>query len=116
MERITTEMVFTASNISSFRGYAINGAGEVELSDGEYQETLNEIYGDVQVCGMSYGAGDALEALDPVAFRCSKGDHESELTTEFQEALDNQDASDLEFSEHKPDDINEDDEDDEEDE
>ena len=111
MERITTEMVFTASNISSFRGYDINGCGEVELSDSEYQEILNEIYGDVTVCGMSYGAGDALEALDPVAFRCSKGDHESELTADLEEALDNQDPSELQFSEHEPDDINEDEED-----
>lgn len=111
MERITTEMVFTASNISSFRGYDINSAGEVELSSGLYQDILNEVYDDVEVCGMTFGAGDILEALDPVAFRCSKGDYESELTAEFEQALDNQDPSELQFAEHEPDDINEEDED-----
>lgn len=106
---ITSAMVWNADNVSSFRGYDINSAGEVELSDGEYIEMLDDIYGTVTVCGSEYSTGSVLQDCDPTAFRCGKGDEESRLTAEFEEALDNEDESEIKFSEFEPFEINEDD-------
>lgn len=54
-------------------------AREIELSDQDYEAVLNDIYGDVEICGLKYSAGRALRELDPVAFRCGKADYESTL-------------------------------------
>ena len=87
---------FTASNVSSFRGYDVM-KGQIDISTDEYMEWLDEVYGEVSICGYSYGAGQALEATDPVAFRCALGDYESNLQAEMEEALENEDDSDIEF-------------------
>ena len=55
---------------------------ETELDEQEYQDILDEIYGDVEVCGMTYGSGYVLRELDPIAFRCGKSDYESEQDSE----------------------------------
>jgi len=34
-----------------------------------YEEELNEVEGEVVICGLHYGAGSALRAIDPIAFR-----------------------------------------------
>jgi len=52
---------------------------ERELTDAEYEAVLDEIYGDVEICGMTFSSGHALRELDPTAFRCGKADHESAL-------------------------------------
>ena len=41
-----------------------------EIDEKEYEDKLNEIYGDVDICGFKYPAGRALREIDPVAFRC----------------------------------------------
>jgi hypothetical protein len=35
-----------------------------------YDETLDEVYGMVQVAGMEYETSRALKELDPIAWRC----------------------------------------------
>jgi len=52
---------------------------EYTISDSEYEDYLDAIYGDVTICGMSYGSGRALQELDPTAFNCGKADHESSV-------------------------------------
>ncbi len=47
---------------------------EHEITDEEYIEELNEIYGEVEICGMTFDAGRALKELDPTAFDCGKSD------------------------------------------
>lgn len=65
---------------------------EKEISDSDYRDYLNETFGDVEICGMTFNSGRALEELDPTAFRCGKVDFEdtiedvwecSECNTEF---------------------------------
>ena len=46
----------------------------VEKSEEEYEEMLNEIYGEVTICGMAMDQGRILRELDPVAFRCGLSD------------------------------------------
>jgi hypothetical protein len=39
-----------------------------EYDDREFAQHLNDQYGDVKICGLSYGQGDALREIDPTAF------------------------------------------------
>lgn len=71
---------------------------EVSVDDDEYQDYLTEVYDKVNVCGNVYDAGHVLREFDPVAFRCSKADFESELPpkwecTECGEIYDREDAA-----------------------
>ena len=50
---------------------------EYSCSDDEYDEMLDDVYGDVEICGMTYSSSRALKLLDPVAYRCGKIDFES---------------------------------------
>ena len=47
---------------------------EKELTDEQYEEKLNEIYGTVQICGMEFNSARALKELDPIAFWCGQAD------------------------------------------
>lgn len=106
MTTITTRaQAFTTENVVKFHGHDVEN-GEVSVSNEAYVDFLNEIYGDVQVCGNIYSSGDLLEAQDPVAFRCGKNDWESELQAEMEEMLESEDTSFMEFDVN-PDDIEE---------
>lgn len=87
---------FDIANVVYFRGYDVRD-GEISLTNDEYSEHLTECYGDVEVCGYSYGAGRLLKEVDPVAFRCGKSDFESEIQSELESQLENLDDSDIEF-------------------
>ena len=62
------EICTAQSNIETF---------EYSCSDDDYDEMLDDVYGDVEICGMNYSSSRALKLLDPVAYRCGKGDFES---------------------------------------
>lgn len=47
-------------------------------TEDDYRDMLNENYGDVEICGMTFSSGDALEELDPTAFRCGFADYQEE--------------------------------------
>lgn len=83
-------------NVSSFRGHDVVN-GEVEISDDAWEERLDEMYGDVTVCGMTHSSGRALRELDPTAFRCGKSDEESVIQAELENQLELEDSSDIEF-------------------
>lgn len=83
-------------NVSSFRNIDVRN-GEVDVTDGEYVDYLDEIYGDVEVCGQTFGSGDLLRDADPVAFRCGKSDYESEIQSELESQLCGGDSADIEF-------------------
>jgi chromosome segregation ATPase len=55
---------------------------EVEIGDDQYNEWLDEIYGDVEIAGFSYATGHALKELDPTAYRCGKNDYADSLDKE----------------------------------
>jgi hypothetical protein len=52
---------------------------EPELDEDEVIEQLDEIYGEVDICGMKYSSGQALKELDPIAFHQSKLDLENNM-------------------------------------
>lgn len=104
----TRKEAFTADNVNKFNGWDVEG-GEVTLSDSEYEEVLDDIYGEVVVCGSTYGSGSILAGQDPVAFRCGKVDYESAIQDELEEQLEREDDSGIEFDVH-PDEVEEDEE------
>lgn len=83
-------------NVKTFRGFTVN-KGQVDISNDEYMEMLDDMYGEVTICGMTYSAGAALEACDPTAFRCGLGDYESEIQSELEEAIENEDDSSIDW-------------------
>jgi len=85
-------------NVAFFRGFTVT-RGQVDISKDEYLEFLNDVYDPVTICGLSYDAGTALEAIDPVAFRVGLGDYESEIQAELEEAIENEDDSEIEWME-----------------
>ena len=93
---MTTSKKFTIENVVSFRGFDVID-GEVTLSIDEYQDFLDEVYEEVNICGNTYSAGHALQQLDPVAFRCGKADYESEIQAELESQLEDEDGDGIEF-------------------
>lgn len=94
-------MTFNINNVSSFRGFSVIN-GQIDVSDSEYVDYLDEIYPeDVTICGMSMSQARILKECDPVAFRCGLGDYESELQSELEEAIENEDDSEIEWEEGK---------------
>ena len=83
-------------NVKAFRGFIVNN-GQVDISNAEYMEYLDDAYGEVTICGMTYSAGSALEACDPVAFRIGLGDYESQIQAELEDAIENEDDSEIEW-------------------
>lgn len=101
MTTITYAMVWTADNVTKYKGFEVSG-GEVTLSDSEYVDFLNELHGDVIVCGQEFRAGDLFKDADPTAFDCGKGDYENELQGELETDLENEDESDITFDKYEP--------------
>ena len=99
----TRAEAFNVDNVTSFRNIDVIN-GEVSVSEREYSDYLDELYGDVLVCGGHYGSGSLLQDCDPVAFRCGKGDYESELQHDLEEQLEREDESNIEFDVH-PDEV-----------
>lgn len=48
---------------------------ETELTDQEFITVLDDIYGDVTICGMKYSSGRALLKLNEPAFNCARNDY-----------------------------------------
>lgn len=91
---------FNINDVSSFRGFAVRN-GQIKISESDYIDFLDECYEEVIICGMTFSQGGALKNLDPVAFRCGLGDYESEIQSELEEAIDNEDDSDIDWEEGK---------------
>lgn len=108
MTIITRAMVWNADNVKTFKGFDVDG-GEVSLMDSEYANYLDEIYGEVSVCGQNFSAGDLFKDADPIAFDCGKSEYEDELQTELEDALECEDDSEIVWGELGPSEINEED-------
>jgi len=54
---------------------------DLEISDSDHIEYLNDLYAEVEICGYTYGAGYALLRIDETAFnqsRFTRSDEERE--------------------------------------
>lgn len=62
------EICTAQSNIETF---------EYECSENEFDEMLDEIESEVTVCGMTFYPSNILKSCDPIAYRISKSEYES---------------------------------------
>lgn len=53
--------------------------------ENQYDELLDEMYGDVLICGYVFSSSRALKELDPIAYRCGLLDFEDMLDQEYEE-------------------------------
>ena len=61
----------------AFVNQGLVGEGR-EMDEQDYKEYLNEVYGDIDICGLSYPAGQVLQDVDPTAFDVGFADWSSE--------------------------------------
>lgn len=71
------------SNYDAYDAETGEGLSEPDLL-GRYDDMLDEIYGEVDVCGVSYSASRTLKEVDPTAYRCGYVDW---LGTEIQDGV-----------------------------
>lgn len=88
--------IFNINNVDTFRGFNVVN-GQVDVSESAYCDYIDEIYPVVTIGSLSFNPGTILLECDPVAFRCGLGDYESEIQTELEEAIDDEDDSDIEW-------------------
>lgn len=74
MEKINLEKNTTENFGFINQGGSKMNAYEKEKSESEYIDYLNEIYGEVKICGMAFDSGYVLKELDPIAFHCGLSD------------------------------------------
>ena len=56
------------------------------LTDEKYDEMLDDYYGEVNICGMTFYSSVALRELDPIAYRCGFSDFADSMDNdEFEE-------------------------------
>lgn len=65
--------------VTEFYDEAIEEYVEEHNTEEAYEEKLNEIYGEVEVCGTSFQAGRILKELDPIMFSCGMSDNEDSI-------------------------------------
>ena len=61
-----------------------------------YEDMLNEVYGEINVCGYFYDAADALYKLDPVAYQCGMNDYYDSLWSDIKYDINRMDEGDEE--------------------
>ena len=52
-----------------------------------FDDMLNECYPMVNICGYDYDPAHALALVDPVAYRCARGDWEDSAANDLEEEL-----------------------------
>jgi hypothetical protein len=53
----------------------------------EYNEMLDEVYGEVKIGELTYMTSDVLSSVDPIAYRCGHSDYNDYLLTDAQDEL-----------------------------
>ena len=93
--------LYTLENVATFRGMNVTN-GEIDDYD-TYDESLDS-EGTVTVCGMEFYPSRILEELDPVAYRCGYNDWVDSDQNDLEDALENEDYSEIEWIEEPEDD------------
>ena len=75
IESIESEIADLKIEIDGFDPYD-------HYDESEYADMLDDVYGEVEICGLSYGASYALKMVDPVAFRVGFSDWTSSRDNE----------------------------------
>ena len=82
------------------------------IDESDYDEMLDDCYGEIEICGMSYLASYALKEVDPTAYRCGYNDYvnsiELDAIVEYCELIEQQDEleSEIDDIQNEIDDLN----------
>lgn len=81
-------------------------------ADEHYDEWLDEIYGDVEICGLTYSSSYALKEIDPIAYRVGVSDFADSLYDDIEEDWEDEEVTisvtDIEWDIDEGDVVNED--------
>lgn len=83
-------------NVDTFRGFNVVN-GYVEVSEEMYANYIDDCHEPVVVAGITFDASKVLQECDPIAFRCGLSEEQSRVQSELEEAIDNEDDSDIEW-------------------
>lgn len=75
IESIKTQIESIESKIESLQSDIDNY--EVEISEEQFDDFLDDCYPEIEVLGMTYAVSYALKELDPIAYNCAKSEYES---------------------------------------
>ena len=76
--------------------YILENAGK-DFED-EYDDKLDECYGEIEICGYSYSASLALYRTDETAYRCGMNDYQDSRAEDIKAELESmEDGDELEF-------------------
>jgi vacuolar-type H+-ATPase subunit D/Vma8 len=81
LQRLKEQIKETEDKINNFERY-------MYVSDDTYSDFLDEIYGEIDICGYKYYASYALQKLDPIAYDCGFSDYCDSLdNSDFKEFI-----------------------------
>ena len=63
------------------------------IDESMYDDMLDEIYGDIEICGYSYSASLAFERVDPIAYNVGFNDYTSNMDIDLPESYDGEDEN-----------------------
>ena len=67
-----------------------------EYAEDNFDNFIDEMYGEIEICGLSYYASNALKRVDEVAYRCGICDYEDMLQEDINEIEDDEDDEEVE--------------------
>lgn len=62
------------------------------MDESYYDDMLDEVYGDIEICGYTYAASTALFRIDRVAYDCGMSDYEDSIYGDIVAELEEMDA------------------------
>ena len=92
--------LYILENVATFRGMDVTN-GEIDDYDA-YDKSLDS-EGTVTVAGMEFNPSRILEELDPVAYRCGYNDWVDSDQSDLEDAIENEDYSEIEWIEEPED-------------
>lgn len=63
---------------------AIEITADEYLDESQYDDMLDDVYGDVEIAGLKYSTSHALKKVDPTAYRCDFVDWASNEPSRWQ--------------------------------
>lgn len=57
---------------------------DLDMTDEEYVDILNNTFPPVKICGITFDAGAVLLKMDPVAFRVGKHSYQLDVICEYE--------------------------------
>lgn len=88
--------LYILENVKTFRGMNVTN-GEIDDYDA-YDEFLDS-EGTVDVCGLEFYPSRILDECDPVAYRCGYNDWMDEHQRDLEEAIENEEYFEIDWSE-----------------